>query len=176
MSARHAIPALLATAALALGAYSSLDIAPGANAPSVPGCARIAYVEALASTNETGTLALQVAGRPAPVFEEETRYLYATNTVLSDWTNVWRTVVSGGGAVTSRYREYVALTTNEVVSVTTNTALVAVGAVATTNALPTLTCAAGAASLAPTNAFLRMGDTVIRSGTATGPVRIVLEY
>lgn len=167
---------LCVAATLAWGAYTSTEIQPGGNAATVPGCARLALVDVPASSVAAGTCILQIAGRPSPVFEEQTSYTATTNTVYGGWTNVWRTVVSDGGAVTNRYREYVATTTNTVVTVVTNTALVAVGSVAITNTLPTITCSSGKAVYVPTNTFLRLGDTVIRSGTATGPVRLILEY
>lgn len=165
-----------AAVTLALGAYTSTEIQPGGNAATVPGCARVLLVEVPSSSVASGTCTLKIANRPSPVFEEQTSYVATTNTVYGGWTNIWRTVVSDGGAVTNRYREYVATTTNNVVTVVTNTAIVATGSIAITNTLPTITCSSGTALYMPTNTFLRLGDTVIRSGTATGPVRMILEY
>lgn len=181
LSTALAALALLALAvaiapASALAAYEVRQIAPGDNAPAGAALSHALRIEAL-STNATGTVSLKIAQRPTYIWGEETTYLYATNITYAGWTNIPVVVVSG--TTTNRYNNYVATITNEVVTVTTNTAPAIVATIAPTNTIAafSLSAGAGALDLSASNVWLRATDTIIREGTADdGPCSLILEY
>lgn len=159
--------------------YDALTLNPGGSETvSAPG--RIVRVRAL-STVAAGTVELKSVTRAATVSDAAV-VAHATNFT---YTVVATNYVSGALETTTNtvafdpypfgHANWIAFTTNRVVTATTNFVPTASATRVATNALVSLVCAGGVGTNSPPDAWVLPGDRLFFTGTAAGPVSIVIE-